>query len=153
MRSVIPTLWGGEDKPFSSLHKEIDRLFDDFTKRGLPGAEMFGGKMPAIEVTETDGGVDVTAELPGVAESDIDVSINDHYLTIKGEKKQEKETKDKDVHVSERSYGAFRRTISLPFEPDSDKVQADFDKGVLSVHIPKPAEVAQKEKKIKIGKS
>jgi HSP20 family protein len=87
----------------------------------------------------------VTAELPGVDEKDIDLSLADGVLTIRGEKKTEREETDKDKnwHLTERSYGSFSRTIALPYDPDSAKVEAKFDKGVLRVRLPKPAEIAK----------
>ncbi len=94
----------------------------------------------------------VTAELPGVEEKDLDISIAERYLTIKGEKKHESKTKEKDYHVSERSYGSFRRTLPLPYAPAADKIKADFDKGILTINLPKPPELAKAETKIKIGK-
>lgn len=152
MKTILPSLWGSDEQPFASLQKEVDRVFSEFSK-GWPAAEgMFGGKFPALDMKETETGVDVTAELPGVSEGDIDISLNDRFLTIKGEKKQEKEKKEKDYYLSERSYGSFRRTVGLPFAPDAGKVKADFENGVLTLHLPKAADDAKKEKKIKIGK-
>lgn len=152
MKSILPSLWGGDEKPFASLHKEVDRLFEDFSKH-LPASDtVFGGKVPAIDVAETDAGVDVTAELPGVDEADVDVTVNGRLLTIKGEKRAEKETKEKDYHLTERSYGSFRRTLTLPFEPDASAVKAKFDKGVLTIHLPKSKEEMKKATRIKIGK-
>ena len=152
MKSILPSLWGGEERPFASLQKEIDQVFADFSK-GLPaGTGVFNGKFPAVDVKETDDGLVVTAELPGVEEDDLDVSVADRYLTIKGEKKHEKETKEKDYHVSERSYGSFRRTLSLPYAPATDNIEASFDKGVLTVNLRKSPELAKAETRIKIGK-
>lgn len=152
MKSILPSLWSKDEHPFANLHKEVDRVFSDFSKDWPAANGIFGGAFPAIDVKETETGVDVTAELPGVDESDVDVSLSERFLTIKGEKKHESETKEKDYYVSERSYGAFRRTISLPFAPDADNVKADFAKGVLSVHVPKLVGAGNGEKKIKIGK-
>jgi HSP20 family protein len=94
----------------------------------------------------------VTAELPGVEEEDVNVTLADGVLTIRGEKKSERDEQDKDKswHVVERSYGSFSRTISLPLDPDSAKVEAKFDKGVLHIHLPKPVEMAKKQQKIEI---
>ena len=98
--------------------------------------------------------IDVTAELPGVEEKDIELTLANGLLTIRGEKKTERDEKEtnKNWHVIERSYGAFSRSIALPFEPASDKVEAKFDKGVLRVHLPKPPEVASKQQRIAIKK-
>jgi len=96
----------------------------------------------------------VTAELPGVDEKHLDVTLADGVLTVRGEKKtaRDEQDKDKNWHVVERSYGSFSRAIPLPFDPDPAKVEAKFDKGVLHIHLPKPAEVAKKQQKIEIKK-
>src|SRR5262249_4584140 len=98
--------------------------------------------------------IEVTAELPGVDEKDLDVTLADGVLTVRGEKKtaRDEQDKDKNWHVVERSYGSFSRAIPLPFDPDPAKVEAKFDKGVLHIHLPKPAEVAKKQQKIEIKK-
>ncbi|MDH3579861.1 MAG: Hsp20/alpha crystallin family protein [Hyphomicrobiales bacterium] len=132
-RSLIPSLWGTpkkDDDLFSSLHHQIDRVFDEFTHGEhwpFPTAHTKNGKLsPRIDVSETDKEIEVTADLPGVEEKDIDVSLSDDRLTIKGEKKSETEKKEKDYHLIERSYGSFERTMRLPCEVDSKKVQAEF---------------------------
>ena len=97
----------------------------------------------------------MTAELPGVDEKDLDVTLANGMLTVRGEKKtaRDEQDKDKNWHVVERSYGSFSRAIPLPFDPDPAKVEAKFDKGVLHIHLPKPAEVAKKQQKIEIKKA
>ena len=149
MSSMLPSLWGNNDNPFTSLQKEMDRLFQDFGKK-LPAVAAFGNGFPAIDVTETDTGLELTAELPGIAEKDIDVSVSDRTLTIKGEKTAEKTVSEKDRHVSERSYGSFRRVLALPFDPDPEKIDAHMNNGVLTVVLPRPAETAEKTKKIEV---
>lgn len=156
MRSLIPSFGSresGNGDPFSSLHHEIDRVFSDFSK-GLPAVRWpfgNGGTLaPSIDVTETDKALEVSAELPGVEEKDIDVSLSDNILTIKAEKKAEKESKEKTYHLVERSYGSIQRSISVPFKADPDKVEARFDKGVLKVTLPKPAEAVAKTRSIKV---
>jgi HSP20 family protein len=101
---------------------------------------------PKIDIAESKDAINVTAELPGVEEKDVDVTLADGVLTIRGEKKSERDEqeRDKSWHVVERSYGSFSRTISLPFDPDPAKVEANFDKGVLRIHLPKPVEMAKK---------
>jgi len=96
----------------------------------------------------------VTAELPGVEEKDLDVTLANGMVTVRGEKRTEhdEQNKDKNWHVVERSYGSFSRTVPLPFDPDPAKVEAKFDNGVLRIHLPKPPEVAQKQQKIEIKK-
>ena len=153
-RSDLPSLFGRDDDPFGSLFREVQKTFEDFSRRsplaGL-GTDMLA---PKIDVVEGKDAIDLTAELPGVDEKDVDVTLANGVLTIRGEKKTERDEKDKDKnwHVVERSYGSFSRTISLPFDPDPAKVNAKFDKGVLHVHLPKPVEVAKKQQKIEIKK-
>jgi HSP20 family protein len=141
--------WRGED-PLRTLFQEMQKTFEDFSRRS-PFAR-FGSDMPKIDVAESKDAIDVTAELPGVDEKDVDLTLVDDVLTIRGEKKSEREEQDKDKnwHVVERSYGSFSRAIPLPFEPDATKVEARFDKGVLRIHLPKSEEVTKKEQKIEI---
>jgi HSP20 family protein len=139
-RSYLPSLFGRDDDPFGSLFREVQKTFEDFSRRSpLAGlsSEMLA---PRIDIAESKDAIDLTAELPGVDEKDVDVTLADGVLTIRGEKKAERDEKDKDKnwHVVERSYGSFSRTISLPFDPDSAKVEAKFEKGVLHIHLPKP---------------
>lgn len=141
-----------EYDPFSLLRQEMNRIFDDFS-RGFwlePFRSKFDTFSPRVDVSETDREVKITAELPGMDDKDIDVSISKDMLTIKGEKKEEKEDKGKDYYRSERSYGSFSRTIPLPSEIDTDKVKAEFKKGVLTVTVPKTAEAIKETKKIPI---
>ncbi len=156
-RSIVPNLWGDKNKEtdlFSSLHREIDKVFDDFTRGGhwpFRALAAGNGKMsPLIDVSETDKGVEVTVELPGVDEKDIDVSLANDVLTIKGEKKSETEKTAKDYHLIERAYGAFERSTRLPCEVDASKVKAEFKNGSLTVTVPKPAEAIEATKKIEV---
>ncbi len=139
--------------PFRTLQRRMDRLFDDFAgDYHWPFTNGRGAMTPTIDVSETDKEVTVEAELPGVDEKDIDVTLTDNLLTIKGEKKQEKEEKKKDFHLTERSYGSFSRSMTLPFDADPGKIKAAFKDGVLTITLPKPPEVKAKVKKIAIGK-
>jgi HSP20 family protein len=163
---ALPSLWRlGREKgellpsreiwePFGSLRRDMERLFEDFSRDfgWGPPAAVGMGMAPRVDVSETESEIKIEAELPGVDEKDVEVVLSDGRLTIKGEKKQEKEEKKKDYHMVERSYGSFARSIALPFEADPDKVKATFAKGVLNVTVPKPPEVKAKEKKIAIGK-
>src|SRR5450759_4552223 len=137
------------DNPFISLQREVDRLFDDFT-RGFPA---FGnGKLdllPSMDVTETDKEIEITAELPGLEEKDVQVNLADNVLTIRGEKKAEKEEKDKIYRLVERSYGSFVRSLELPEGVNADAIKASIDKGVLKVTVPKPATVQVKKIDVK----
>jgi HSP20 family protein len=145
-RSYLPSFFGRDDDPFGSLFREVQKTFEDFSRRAPMAG--FGSEMlaPKIDIAESKDAINVTAELPGVEEKDVNVTLADGVLTIRGEKKSERDEQDKDKswHVVERSYGSFSRTISLPFDPDPAKVEANFDKGVLRIHLPKPVEMAKK---------
>jgi HSP20 family protein len=141
-------------EPFTSLRRDMERLFEDFSRDFSWGPPTTAGTAvaPRIDVSETDSEIKIEAEMPGVEEKDVEVVLSNGRLTIKGEKKQEKEEKKKDYHVVERAYGSFARSIGLPFTADPEKVKASFTKGVLTVTVPKPPEVKAKERKIPIGK-
>ncbi len=144
------------ENTFDRLQKEVSRVFDNFS-RGFPLPEMakseglaFGGFAPKVDVTETDSELEITAELPGVPEDAIHVSLMDNVLTIKGEKKSESEDKKKDYHVLERSYGMFQRVINLLFDLSDAEPEAKFREGVLHITIAKPPEAIAKTRRIKI---
>jgi HSP20 family protein len=138
------------DNPFLSLQQEIDRLFDDFT-RGFPalGAGGSAALVPTMDVSETDKEIEITAELPGLEEKDVQINVADNVLTIRGEKKAEKEEKDKNYRLVERSYGAFERALELPKGVNLDAIKATIDKGVLKVVVPKPAPAQAKKIDVK----
>jgi HSP20 family protein len=117
----------------------MNRLFDDF----LPGAQTAAGFDPDIDVTETDNELRITADLPGVMEKDIDVSLEDDLLTIRGERRAERKEEKENYRFSERSFGAFQRTLRLPVRSDPNKISASFDHGVLKVTIPKDKEAVR----------
>jgi HSP20 family protein len=153
--SYLPSMFTRSNDGLGSLFREIEKTFDDFSRRGpLASFPGFGSSAtaPKIDVAEGKDAIEVTAELPGVEEKDIDLTLANGVLTIRGEKKTERDETDKEKnwHLVERSYGSFSRTIALPYDPDSSKVEAKFDKGVLRIRLPKPAEIAKKEKKIEI---
>ena len=148
-----------------ALREEVDRLFDDFGGRKARFGNTFfnlepfrgiapslSAKMPVVNVAENDEEFEITAELPGIGEKDVDVGLADGVLTVKGEKKEEKEDKSKNYYLSERSYGSFQRSFRLPDNVDDEKITADVAKGILTVKIPKtaPAKRAEHERKIKI---
>jgi HSP20 family protein len=153
-RHGVPPEKASEAHPIQSLQREVDRLFEGFFRGGLaPFAGLPGGNgtlVPHIDVSESDTGIQVSVELPGVDEQDLDVTLTDGVLVIKGEKKEQKEEKDKRYHRVERSYGSFRRSLALPPEVDESKVTATFVKGVLTVDIPKKAEAKTAARKIQI---
>ncbi len=142
-----------EDDPFALLQREMNELFENFF-RGVD-VEPFGSRLgtfsPRIDVMETDKEIKISAELPGMDEKDIDVSMSKDALTIRGEKKEEKEDKGKDYYRMERSYGSFTRTIPLPREIDSDKIDATFKKGVLMIVLPKTEKEVAETKKISVS--
>ena len=143
----------GRGDPFLSLHREMNRLFDD-TFRGIDQGEARSGSFlaPSLDVHESGDEFCVTADLPGIAPEDIDLQIEGDTLTISGESKRAQERDDKGYHVMERSSGSFRRTLRLPFEPDADKVKAECRNGVLTVHVPKSAQ-QQRARKITVSGS
>lgn len=135
-----------EDDPFYNFRRELERFFEPdwvFKRENLLLS-------PSIEVKESDKELIITAELPGVEEKDIDVSLSDNTLTIRGEKKAEKEEKGDNYYVSERSYGNFSRSFTLPYEVDADAIKAKFSKGVLTVTFPKTKAIQQKTRKIEV---
>ena len=153
MKRNVPVRRDEWTSPFFSLQREINRMFDDFFSDWRPGrwlAESEGQFMPGIDIKETDKEVHVIAELPGMDVGDVDISLSDNILTLRGEKKQEKEEKEGDYYRRECSYGSFHRDIALPSEIERDKVQVEFNKGVLTVRLPKKAEAQRKSKKIEI---
>lgn len=149
--------------PLESLRREVDRLFADFRPAdwrlpfprpsafevAWPRAERWP-VVPAMDMTEKENAYEVTAELPGMAESDVEVKLSNGNLSIKGEKREEKEEKDKERHVSERSYGAFHRLFRLPDDVDADGIEAEFSNGVLTVTLPRSPEGRKEEKRIDV---
>ena len=135
-----------ERDPFAVLRREMDALFDGFFSEFGEPARALKSFNPRVDVTESDKEVRVTAELPGVEEKDVEVALAGDAITIKGEKREEKEEKGEEQYRLERSYGAFRRSFSLPCEVDTDKATASFKKGVLTVTLPKTAQAAKSKK-------
>ena len=140
----------GSVNPFMSLQREIDRLFEDFS-HGFPSFSGNGASklLPSMDVTETDKEIEITAELPGLEEKDVQINVADNLLTIRGEKRAEKEEKDKNYRLIERSYGAFERTLELPEGVNADAIKASIAKGVLKVTVPKPAPAQSKKIEVK----
>jgi HSP20 family protein len=147
-----------EPTPFDAFQQEMNRLFDDFFKGfGLrsaeEGVEAFGVFAPQVNMSEDEKSVRVSAELPGIDEKDIDINLSRDSLTIKGEKKEEREQKSEQSYYTERSFGSFMRVIPLPAEVNSDKAEASFSKGVLTVTMPKVRGEKKEQKKIQIKSS
>lgn len=134
-----PAAWRGG--PFDFLQGEIDRLFERFNGSHswpLPGGVGERTFAPSMEVIETDNALEVSTELPGMDEKDIEISVADGMLTIRGEKRFEKDEEKKNYRLVERSYGSFERAVALPAGVDASKVKARMTKGVLKVEVPKP---------------
>lgn len=144
--------------PLASLRSEIDRLFEDFSQgfriplasRSLLEWPYGTGAGPAVDLVDKDKEYQLTAELPGLDEKDVEVTLTDDVLTIRGEKKEEKEEKKKGYYLSERRYGSFERVFRLPEGVDRDKIEARFQKGVLTLVLPKTAAAAKPKKTIEI---
>jgi len=135
-----------------NIQDEMSRLFNAFFTRTSDRTE--GRTLswsPLVDISETDDKIKVTAEVPGMKKDDIKISIQDNVLTLKGEKKQEKEEKDKNSHRVERAYGAFERSFSLPASVQTDKVKASYKEGVLTISLPKPEEAKPKEIDISVS--
>jgi len=144
--------------PFEGLHHQMNELFDNFFEglgssrlRGLRGPEeRWATLSPNVEVSDAGDEIQVTVELPGMSEQDIDLTLDRNMLTIKGEKKQEHEETKKDCYFSECSYGQFQRSIPLPDDVDEGKVKAKFKKGVLKVSLPKLEQSLATHKRIDV---
>lgn len=134
---------------FGTLQREVNRVFDQMFSASAPGG--LGAFAPSVEMKETDGAVIVTAELPGMEEKDVELGLDGAVLTITGEKKQEKAEDKEGYHLTERSYGSFRRSLRLPWAADPGQAKAVFEKGVLTVTLPRPAEAQARSKRIPIG--
>jgi HSP20 family protein len=140
-QSLMP--FGGNADPLLSFQRGMNRLFDDmFRGSGMPMAsetQESGMIMPQVNVSETDNEIRITVELPGVAEKDVDVTLDDDVLTIRGEKRFEKKEDKENYHVVERSFGRFQRSLRVPHSIKADQVQAQVENGVLTVILPKNA--------------
>ena len=158
--SWLPALWSerkGDADPFQALKTQMDELFNDWTSN----FDAIGGNRGLlslrVDISETPAEVTVKADLPGVDQKDIDITATGDQLTIKAEKKSEaeekKDEKGRVYHRVERTYGAFQRTMTLPFQVDTSKVAAGFKDGVLTVTVPKPPEVQKQVKRIEVKSS
>jgi HSP20 family protein len=140
-------------RPFGelgSLRREMDRLWDSFFGE-RPLTRVWEREwLPSLDVSETKDDFVVKAEVPGIDAENIDISLTGDVLTIKGEKKHEKEEKEEDYHLVERSYGAFSRSVRLPAEVESAKIKASYKNGILKVTLPKSEKVKAKKVKVKV---
>lgn len=140
------------------LQREVDRVFENFWSGfGTPsllrengGALGVTGLEVRVDTSEDEKAYHVTTELPGLSEQDVEVTFADNTLTISGEKKSESEVKEENYHRRERSFGAFRRSFSLPAEVDEEKISASFKDGVMTIELPKSKTAQKKAKKITI---
>ena len=146
--------------PFAEMRAEMDRVFDSFLGRGIFGRPSLFGRSqavatiaPDIDIRENDEEIIVEAELPGIDEKNIEVVVRNGVLSLKGEKKLERDENKDTYHLVERSYGSFERSFQLPDSADETQIKADFSKGVLRVVVPKRPEAVKVEKKIPIGKA
>ena len=167
-KQIIPWRWGGlsswesEERPFESflqgidvLQKEMDQLFEGFWKdhgrRTSLSAPWDQFQLnPRLDETEDDKAFHIKVELPGMDKDDVDITLANGQLTIRGEKKREEEEKGKDYYRNERTFGAFRRSLPIPVDVDESKIQASFKKGVLSIKLPKSEEARNKIKHIDV---
>jgi HSP20 family protein len=145
---------GQSEHPLSELQRQMNQVFESFwgkADRPFAGFDWsFGEPMPRSDVVETADGIEVTIELPGMEQKDVEVSLSGDTLTVRGEKKIEKQEEKKGYYVSERSYGSVYRTIPLPSGIESDKADASFRNGVLTVKIPHSPEAKAKVKRIEV---
>jgi HSP20 family protein len=158
VQTTLPDVW-------QSFRGEMDRLFDRVGSGfGFPSLRRmfdvepawrssFSFSTPAIDMSEDEKAYKISAELPGIDATDIDVSVSGDMLVLKGEKRQEREEKDKNYHFSERAYGSFQRAFELPGSVDRNRVTADFSKGVLTITLPKTAEAQKPTQKIEVRSS
>ena len=163
LRKAVPAKLPATDS-WAALRAEMDRLFDRFsTGFGLPSfgrwfdfepafptltATQFS--VPAVDVTEDEKAYKITAELPGIEDKDLEVTVSGDLLTVKGEKRAEKEEKGTNFYVSERSFGTFQRSFALPEGVDRNGIGAAFAKGVLTVTLPKTVQAQKEQKKIEV---
>lgn len=165
---MVPWRWGslrrsrrdekdvdGYRGEIASLHREMDRLFDSLWNDGFSSSLLSGDwsridVTPQLDVTEDDKTFAVKVDLPGMDEKDVDVTLSDRVLTIRGKKEEDTETKDKDYYRRERTWGSFRRSIEIPAAVDGSKIDASFTKGVLTINLPKTKEAQDKIKHIEV---
>ncbi|WP_448578209.1 Hsp20/alpha crystallin family protein [Thermaurantiacus sp.] len=154
LKSLIPHLGpagtGLSADPFAAMRREMDRMFEEFSRAG-PLASGF--LSPRVDVAETDSGLEIHAELPGIEPKDVDLELDDGVLTLKAETSKTREEKDekKKFHLVERASGTYFRRFAIPFLPDEAGIKASFDKGVLTVTVPRAAEAKPTARKISIG--
>jgi HSP20 family protein len=154
----VPAPW----RPFEMLRSEIDRMFEDFGRDwrspfGMLSRDMGRGLVemqpPAVDITETPDGFELSAELPGMNEKNVELKLTAGRLVIRGEKKDEREEKTGETYLRERRFGSFERMFTLPEDVDASCIEARFDNGILKVSLPRKPEAKRLEKKIEIKAS
>lgn len=153
VRRALPAFTEQLFEPFGRLRSELDRLFDEVPSR-MPALQ-FGrtgptAPVPALEMTESDEAYKLTAELPGIDAANVEVTVAEGVLTITGEKKEEREEKEKNYYFSERSYGSFQRSLQLPGDAAADKITARSMDGVLTITLPKDEKANARKRRIEI---
>ena len=140
--------------PFEGLdmHREINRMFDNFFRGGIQddGTIFASVWTPVVDIAEQDNEYTVKVELPGVSKDDVKITMQDDILTIRGEKKAEKETKETGYHRTERSYGSFQRSFTLPTHVKSDRIEASYTDGILTIALPKAEEAKPRQIEVKV---
>lgn len=145
-----PDAKSSEDNPIATLQREMNHVFENFWNRVGQFEWLWGSGEAKSDMVETDNAIEVSIELPGMEMKDLEVTVNDDMLTVKGEKKIERQEEKKGYYLSERSYGAIYRTIPLPPGVDGEKAQASFKNGVLTIKLPQTPEAQAKVKRIEV---
>ena len=135
--------------PLTYLQSQINRMFDDFWGGSRWPAEP-AGFSPQLDVKETEKEIEVCAELPGIEAKDLDIDVTEDELTIRGEKRSERESNEKGRYWSERTYGSFERTIPLPAPVEGEKAKSDFENGILRITLPKREDAKPRARKIEV---
>jgi HSP20 family protein len=149
-KHFLPTLQRSATGVFAPIQREFDRLFDQLGASWVGAADV--DLTTRMDVRDTDKGLEITLEAPGVDQKDVKISVEDNVLTVSGEKKSESEKKGADYRVSERAYGAFSRSIGLPSSVDAEKITASMDRGVLKIVAPKNGKTQAKSIAIQSAK-
>jgi HSP20 family protein len=154
-KSHVPVKREDFYEPFATFRREVDRMFDEFFGSvGTNAAQHWGaGVVPTVDVTDAEKEMVVTAELPGLNQNDFELTLSGDVLTIKGEKKEENEKRNGGAYYVERRFGSFSRSVRLPFTVEDGQIDAKYDKGVLTIRVPKPAEAQRQVRRIEVNAS
>ena len=134
----------------TDVMSEFDSMFDRFLRGGIADDGFASSWLPAVDIVENENEYTVNVELPGVNKDDVKITVANDVLTVRGEKKMEKETKDRNYRRTERTYGSFQRSFTLPTHVKSDKIEANYNNGVLTITLPKVEEAKPKEIEVKV---